>query len=107
MNMREEFEARFPPPVGVKWDEANQCYRCAVPHAYLALWMGWTAAQEELKGLLGTARMYIEDLADSLGNACEFFEGEDDEDPQAQGECGEAREFANRIRAALGQELRP
>lgn len=61
----------------------------------------------ELEGLLGTARMYIEDLADSLGNACEFFEGEDDEDPQAQSECDEARQFANRIRAALGQELRP
>lgn len=44
MNMREEFEARFPTPAGVEWDDANQCYKCKVPSAYLALWMGWTAA---------------------------------------------------------------
>ena len=44
MNMREQFEARFPTPAGVEWDEANQCYKCKVPSPYLALWMGWTAA---------------------------------------------------------------
>lgn len=44
MNMREQFETRFPTPAGVEWDEANQCYKCKVPSPYLALWMGWTAA---------------------------------------------------------------
>lgn len=46
MNMREQFEARFPAPTGVEWDEANQCYKCKVPSPYLALWMGWTAARD-------------------------------------------------------------
>lgn len=46
MNMREQFEARFPTPAGVEWDEANQCYKCKVPSPYLALWMGWTAARD-------------------------------------------------------------
>jgi hypothetical protein len=56
---------------------------------------------EELEELLGTSRVYITDLASSLENACEFFEGNEEDDPQATEECDEARAFAMRINAAL------
>lgn len=46
MDMREQFESRFPTPVGVEWDAANQCYKCKMPSPYLALWMGWTARDQ-------------------------------------------------------------
>lgn len=52
-------------------------------------------------GLLRRAASEIDSLASSLENACEDFEGEDDEDPQASGEVEDARSLANRIRAAL------
>ena len=56
MNMREQFESRFPTPAGVEWDEANQCYKCKVPSPYLALWMGWSAAHEAYTAVdMGTA----------------------------------------------------
>lgn len=44
--LRKEFEARFHPPIDVKWDEKNQCYLCKTASPYLALWMGWKAARE-------------------------------------------------------------
>lgn len=55
----------------------------------------------EAEKLLQISRSYIRDLAESLGNACEDFEGEDDEDPQAREECEEARKFARRIEEFL------
>lgn len=55
----------------------------------------------EAEKLLQMSRSVIRDLAESLGNACEFFEGEDDEDPQAKDECDEARKFARRIEEFL------
>lgn len=56
---------------------------------------------EELEELLSLARQYVRDLASSLENACEFFEGNEEDDPQASEECEEARRFEMRIEAAL------
>jgi len=56
---------------------------------------------EELEELLSIAQQYITDLASSLENACEFFEGNEEDDPQATEECEEARAFTMRIDAAL------
>ena len=55
------------------------------------------------EALLKTAASYVSDLASSLGNACEDFEGDESEDPQAREECSEAREFADEIRAFLAR----
>lgn len=56
---------------------------------------------EDPAKLLRTAAHYIRDLATSLGNACEFFEGDADDDPQATVEVEEARAFVERIKAYL------
>ena len=50
-------------------------------------------------GLLKRASSEIESLASSLENACEDFEGEEDEDPQATEEVDFARKLAAQIRA--------
>lgn len=52
---------------------------------------------QELIAKLRTARLYIRDLATSLENACEGFEGEEEDDPQAVVEVREAREFADSL----------
>lgn len=58
----------------------------------------------ELEKILRTAKSYIRDLSESLGNACEDFEGDEDEDPQAIEECDAARQFIDRIDAALNSK---
>lgn len=55
MNIREEFEARFPVPAGVKWDEAHQNYGWVKKQSfqqtitYRALWTGWKESRVALE----------------------------------------------------------
>lgn len=51
--------------------------------------------------LLSRAASEIEALATSLGNSCESFEGDAEDDPQAIEEVKEARELAERIRTSI------
>lgn len=57
--------------------------------------------QSEHLKLLSLAITYVSDLSSSLENACEGFEGPEDEDPQATEEVKWARDFIERIEAHL------
>lgn len=54
MSMREQFEATFPVPAGVKWSDEHQSYGWIKKSAfqkvinYRALWRGWQASREAL-----------------------------------------------------------
>lgn len=54
MGMREEFEARFPVPSGVAWNDEHQNYGWVKKSAfqrtitYRALFTGWQASRESL-----------------------------------------------------------
>ena len=58
----------------------------------------------ESRQLLDTARSYILDLASSLANACEGFEGEPEDDPCATEEVEDARAFAAKIREFIRKD---
>lgn len=55
----------------------------------------------EHQRLLGLASAYINDLASSLENACEDYEGDEEDDPQAKVEVQEAREFVEQLETHL------
>lgn len=54
MNLREQFEARFPVPAGVAWSEEHQNYGWIKKSAfqrvitYRALWTGWQESRAAL-----------------------------------------------------------
>ena len=86
------------------WAEHAQNIRCvrAADHHEAVTDLSQQVA--ESRELLDTARSYIVDLADSLGNACEGFEGDPEDDPGATGEVEEARAFAAKIREFIRKE---
>lgn len=54
-----------------------------------------------MRSLLSSAAHQLEDLAESLENSCEDFEGPEDEDPQATEQVADARALAQKIKEHL------